>query len=84
MAPDNLKAFILWDSILDRNEAVQQELDRRGPRLRSAVARVLGARNVPRLEFRQDRLSRRQQDIDDVFRRLDEERAIEQQVRPPP
>ncbi|GAB4823108.1 hypothetical protein N2152v2_010154 [Parachlorella kessleri] len=81
MAPDNLKAFILWDSVLGRNEAVQQELDRRGPRLRSAVAKVLGARNVPRLEFRQDRPSRRQQEIEDVFRRLDEERAIEQQIQ---
>lgn len=29
MSPDNLKAYILWDSYLGKTDAVQQELDRR-------------------------------------------------------
>lgn len=51
------------------------------PRLRSAVAAALGARNMPRLEFRQDVLSQRQAAIEDVFRRLEEEREVEAQLR---
>lgn len=81
MSPDNMKAFILWDSYLDRHAAVQQELNKRGGRLRSAVATVLGARNVPQLEFRHDSLSPQQQTLEGIFRELDEEREAEELLR---
>ena len=41
------------------------------------MARALGARNVPRLVFRHDGLTPRQQQLEDVFRRLDEQEAEE-------
>ena len=52
---------------------------RRTPKLRSALARALKARNMPQLVFRHDGLTERQQEVEDVFRRLDEEAEAEQE-----
>lgn len=56
------------------------QLTCRSPRLRAEVARVLRARNVPQLVFRHDGLTARQQEIEDVFRQLDEEEQAEQRA----
>ena len=49
----------------------------RTPKLRSALARALKARNMPQLVFKHDGLTQRQQEVEDVFRRLDEEAEAE-------
>ena len=51
----------------------------RTPKLRSALARALKARNMPQLVFKHDGLTERQQEVEDVFRRLDEEAEAEMQ-----
>lgn len=45
--------------------------------MRGEVARVLRARNVPQLVFRHDGLTPRQQEVEDVFRQLEEAEAAE-------
>lgn len=47
----------------------------RGAKLRAEVARALRARHAPQLIFRRDALTPRQQEVEDVFRRLEEEEA---------
>jgi hypothetical protein len=49
----------------------------RTPKLRSALARALKARNMPQLVFKHDGLTEQQQEVEDVFRRLDEEAEAE-------
>ena len=43
---------------------------RRLSQLRRDMGRLLGMRHTPRLEFRLDRLSQEQQDVEDAFERL--------------
>jgi ribosome-binding factor A len=74
VSPDHAKAYVLWDSVNGRAAGAAAELERRGPRLRAAVARALGARAAPALEFRLDRLSAEGEALDRVFSALDEER----------
>lgn len=118
MSPDNLKAFVLWDTYTGQVDAAAKELSRRcvvrrpcsgashpaqgaapvgstphtthdslrappcsGPRLRAAVARALGTRNAPRLEFRLDRPSARDVRVEETLRRLDEERRQQELQR---
>ena len=46
---------------------------RRMSQLRRDMGRLLGMRRTPRLEFRLDRLSAKQQAVEDAFRRLQAE-----------
>ncbi|KAL4436945.1 hypothetical protein ABPG75_004084 [Micractinium tetrahymenae] len=71
MSPDNLKAFILWDSITGQPGRLRSELNAQGPRLRAAVAAALRARNAPQLVFRHDGLTPQQQEVEEVFQLLD-------------
>jgi hypothetical protein len=48
-------------------------LGRRAPKLRSALAHALRARNMPQLEFRHDSLTAQQQEVEDIFRMLEEQ-----------
>ena len=48
-------------------------------RLRAAVGRELGARNTPRLEFRQDQPSREQALLERVFEQMDRERREQEE-----
>ncbi|KAL4430570.1 hypothetical protein ABPG77_005810 [Micractinium sp. CCAP 211/92] len=77
MSPDNLKAFILWDSIIGQPDRLRSELNAQGPRLRAAVASALRARNAPQLVFRHDGLTPQQQEVEELLARLDAEAAAE-------
>ena len=60
MSPDHMKAFILWETYKgedDREWKMQAQsiVNRHAGALRRAVAKALGAKHVPYLEFRQDR-----------------------------
>lgn len=74
MSPDNSKAFVLWSSYTGHAAMAGRELHRALPQLKAAVAKRLGARHMPRLEFRLDKLSNEEQDIEDIFKQLDDER----------
>lgn len=50
----------------------------RAPKLRSALAHALRARNMPQLEFRHDSLTARQQEVEDILQRLEEEEEGEE------
>lgn len=50
----------------------------RAPKLRAALARALRARHVPQLCFKHDSLTPQQQELDDIFARLDDEAEEEQ------
>lgn len=43
------------------------------PKLKAALAHSLRARNMPQLVFKHDSLTAKQQELEDIFRRLDEE-----------
>lgn len=75
VSPDCLKAFILYESFTGQTQPLQRELQRSVGRLRMALGRELGARHVPRLEFRLDRLSREQAALEQAFAAMERERA---------
>lgn len=74
MAPDNAKAFILWDSYNGQAAKTERELKACLPYLKSEVAKRLGARNMPRLEFRLDKMSAEESEIEEILDRLALER----------
>ena len=78
VSPDHAKAFILWDSYNGQAAGAERALRRTTPRLRAAVARAMKARNVPRLEFRLDRVSEQDSELERVFARLEQEREAEE------
>ncbi|CAL5221525.1 g3733 [Coccomyxa viridis] len=70
MSPDNMTAFVLWDAHDDSLFSAEREIGYRLSQLRRDIGRLLGMRHTPRLEFRLDRLSQEQQDVEDAFERL--------------
>ncbi|KAK9828820.1 hypothetical protein WJX72_002265 [[Myrmecia] bisecta] len=77
MAPDNLKAYILWDAFPDMEAQAGFEIRRRASKLRTEVAGVLKARHVPRLEFRHDIPSDEQAALERIMAKLDREQQRE-------
>ncbi|KAL6767266.1 hypothetical protein ACKKBG_A39285 [Auxenochlorella protothecoides x Auxenochlorella symbiontica] len=69
-SPDNLKAFLLWDSYSGHEREAATELARRKGRLRSAVAGGLGVRNAPLLVFRKSGMSSEEARLESVLEGL--------------
>ena len=68
VSPDHAKAFILWDSYNGQATAAAKVIRQVTPRLRAAIAKAMGTRNVPRLEFRLDKTSDDEAEIERIFK----------------
>lgn len=77
VSPDHAKAFVLWDSYNGQAKAAAKRLRQTTPRLRAAIAKAMGTRNVPRLEFRLDRVSDDDAELERIFARLEQENGRE-------
>ena len=78
MSPDHAKAFILWDSYTGQSKETTRALQRNTPRIRAGVAKFLKARNVPRLEFRLDKVTDDDAEIERILSKIEEERNREE------
>jgi ribosome-binding factor A len=76
-SPDLGTAFILWDSVTGRGREAEAALARRAPGLRAAVARALGARRAPRLEWRRDAPSAEDDALGRAYAAMGAERAAD-------
>lgn len=65
-SPDNMKAFILWDSYKDSRVA-HNILHQHAGKLKTAVGKKLGTRRVPYLEFRYDALRPQDEQLNRVL-----------------
>ncbi|GMH33503.1 hypothetical protein BSKO_01337 [Bryopsis sp. KO-2023] len=73
VAGDRRTAFIQWGCLPKMRRATQQDLFTNLKRIRTNFGERLGARFLPRLEFRFDSLTQDQRNIEDVFNELDVE-----------
>ncbi|KAL4518446.1 hypothetical protein Ndes2437A_g04727 [Nannochloris sp. 'desiccata'] len=78
VSPDHAKAFILWDSYTGQSKKTTRALQKTTPRIRAGVAKFLKARNVPRLEFRLDKISDDDAELERIFSWIEEERNKEE------
>ncbi len=78
VSPDHAKAFILWDSYTGQVKQTARALQRTTPRIRAGVAKALAARSVPRLEFRLDKVSEDDAELERIFSQIEEERDREE------
>lgn len=77
LSRDNMKAFILWSAFPAHMETAQIGLTRHLKQLRAAVAQRIQTRAVPRLEFRQNRVTAEQAKLENLLDSLKMEREQE-------
>lgn len=73
MSPDHSKAFILWDVYNVTPSVAKQIIQKATPRLRAGIAKAMATRNVPRLEFKHDKLSMEEEELDRIFKQIEKE-----------
>jgi ribosome-binding factor A len=73
MSPDHSKAFILWDVYNVTPSVAKNIIQKATPRLKAGIAKAMAAKNVPRLEFKHDKLSMEQEELDRIFKQIEKE-----------
>jgi len=73
MSPDHSKAFILWDVYNVTPSAAKHIIKKATPRLKAGIAKALAAKSVPRLEFKHDKLSMEEEELDRIFKQIEKE-----------
>lgn len=73
MSPDHAKAFILWDVYKVTPSVAKHVIQKLTPRLKGGISKAMAAKNVPRLEFKHDKMSVEEEELGRIFQEIEKE-----------